>query len=298
MIAMTRLHADQIDVDVATVARLVAAQFPAWAGLAVRRVPSGGTDNAVYRLGGDLAVRMPLRAATADGVLKEARWVPVLAPYLTLDVPAVVAIGEPGEGCPVPWTVVRWLPGRDALAAPPGPGVGRALAGFVAELHAIDTAGAPPPLSAGFTRGGPLASRDAVFRDYLARCGDLLDVPRVAAVWARALAAPPWDGPPVWLHADLLPANLLVRDGRLAGVLDFGTVCTGDPAYDVTAAWHLPDPAQRRDFLELVGPDEATIARARGLVASFAAIALPYYIDTNPTMVTTARTALAAVLRD
>jgi aminoglycoside phosphotransferase (APT) family kinase protein len=173
---------------------------------------------------------------------------------------------------------------------------GRALAGFVAELHGIDTSTAPAPMSDGFSRGGPLAARDAAFHERLADCDGLLDVPRAAAVWAEALAAPPWAGPPVWLHADLLPSNLLIRAGRLAGILDFGCLCTGDPAYDITAAWHCPDPHERRDFLTTLAPDPATITRARGLVVLFATGALPYYRDTNPTMVTIARTGLTAAL--
>jgi aminoglycoside phosphotransferase (APT) family kinase protein len=120
----------------------------------------------------------------------------------------------------------------------------------------------------------------------------------VAAVWEQALHAPGWAGRPVWLHADLLPGNLLVRDGRLAGVLDFGMVCTGDPAYDVTAAWHVFDAASRPVFLDLVGADGPTRARARGLVVSGGVIALPYYLHTNPAMIATARTGIQAVLTD
>jgi aminoglycoside phosphotransferase (APT) family kinase protein len=295
-----RLHADEVDIDAALAARLIAEQLPSYAGLPLRRIASGGTDNAVFRLGAELAVRMPLRPGAVDGVRKEVRWLPVLAPHLTLPIPEVVAIGEPGAGYPFPWAVLRWLPGRDALTAPfrsladTAVGLGR----FVAELQSIDMAGAPPPGAEGFSRGLPIAGRDAVFRAALARCDGLVDVARVAAIWDDALSAPPWNGPPVWLHADLIPGNLLVRDGRLAGILDFGTMATGDPAYDVTPAWHLLDPANRRTFLDLVGADAATCRRARGLVVSGGVIALPYYLDSNPAMVATARHGIAAVLSD
>jgi aminoglycoside phosphotransferase (APT) family kinase protein len=132
----------------------------------------------------------------------------------------------------------------------------------------------------------------------VARGDGLIDVERLAAVWDEALRAPGWAGRPVWLHADLLPGNLLVRDGRLAGVLDFGTICTGDPAYDVTAAWHVLDADSRPAFLDLVGADGPTRARARGLVVSGGVIALPYYQHTNPAMIATARTGIQAVLTD
>jgi aminoglycoside phosphotransferase (APT) family kinase protein len=292
----SRLHADQVDIDESVARRLIAAQLPRYAALPLHRVPSGGTENAVFRLGSALALRMPLTPGAVGGLLNEVRWLPVVGPHLPLDVPEVVATGEPGEGYPFPWAVLTWLPGEDASS-------GRfrsltetasALGRFVAAMRAIDATEGPG--SAG--RGGPLARREAAFRSALARCAGLLDVGRVAAVWDDALAAPPWTGPPVWLHADLLPGNLLVRDGRLAGVLDFGTVATGDPAYDVTPAWQVLDPASRPAFLDLVGADEPTRRRARGLVVSGGVIALPYYLHTNPAMVAVARDGIDAVLAD
>lgn len=200
--------------------------------------------------------------------------------------------GQDPKGYPFPWAVRTWLPGEDALS-------GRfrslvdtatALGRFVAELRSIDATDGPVG-----GRGGPLVRRDGEFRSALSQCDGLLDVGRAAAVWDDALAAPPWDGPPVWLHADLIPGNLLVREGRLAGVLDFGTVTTGDPAYDVTAAWHILGGASRPAFLDLVGADEPTRRRARGLVLSGGVIALPYYLHTNPAMIATARTGIDAV---
>ena len=296
----SRLHEDQVDIDTATVHRLLGGQLPDLAGLPLRQVPSGGTDNAVFRLGDDLAVRMPLRPDAVGGLLKEIRWLPLVAPHLSLDVPEVVAAGAPSGDYPFPWAVVRWLPGEDATTARIDSVRELALtvAGFVAELRAIDMTGAPAPGSAGFGRGGPLAGRDDEFRTALAQCEGLLDVDRVRAVWDDALAAPDWDGPPVWLHADLLPANVLVRDGTVAGILDFGTMAPGDPAYDVTPAWHLLDRDSRAVFRAALDVDEATWRRARGLVVSGGVIALPYYLHTNPTMVAAARRGIGAVLAD
>ncbi|MEP6666151.1 MAG: phosphotransferase, partial [Nocardioidaceae bacterium] len=172
------------------------------------------------------------------------------------------------------------------------------LGRFVAELQGIDMANAPRPGSEGFIRGLPLAGRDSSFRVALAECEDLVDVERVEKVWDDALAAPDWHGPPVWLHGDLIPGNLLVRDGRLAGVLDFGAMSTGDPAYDVTPAWHLLDCDSRPVFRAIVGADEATWCRARGLVVSRGVIGLQYYLNSNPSMVAVARRGIREALAD
>ncbi len=296
----TRMHDNEVDIDVTLAHRLLAEQLPAYLALPLRRVASGGTDNAVFRLGDNLALRMPLQPGAVGGLLKEVRWLPVVAPHLSLDVPEVVTTGGPGAGYPFPWTVVRWLAGDDALTGHLDSmhETAQALGHFVAELQGIDIADAPWPGSEGFVRGLPLVGRDAAFRANLAQCEGLLDVERVAQVWDDALAAPDWRGPPVWLHADLLPGNLLVRGGRLAGVLDFGAMATGDPAYDVTPAWHVLDRASRPVFREIVGADDATWRRARGLVVSGGVIALPYYLHSNPSMVATARRGIAAVLAD
>jgi aminoglycoside phosphotransferase (APT) family kinase protein len=295
-----RLHDDEVPIDARLARRLLMAQLPRYADLPVERVPSGGTENAVFRLGADLALRMPLTPGAVGGLLKEVRWLPVVAPHLTLAVPEVVATGDPGEGYPFPWAVVRWLAGEDALVGNIDSlhDMARTLGGFVAELQAIDMTDAPPPGSEGFVRGGPLVARDAAFRTALARCDDLFDVERVAQIWDDALAAPDWDGAPVWLHADLMPSNLLLRDGRLVGVLDFGAMATGDPAYDVTPAWSLFETDHRQAFREIVGADDATWRRARGLVASGSTLAFPYYLHTNPSMVAMARRGIREVLAD
>jgi aminoglycoside phosphotransferase (APT) family kinase protein len=295
-----RLHVDEVDIDASVAHRLLHEQFPEYAALPLVRVASGGTDNAVLRLGDDLALRMPLTPGAVGGLLKEVRWLPFVAPHLTLPVPEVLATGVPGEGYPFPWAVVRWLDGEDGLSGQIASlsEAARTLGQFVRELQRIDTTDAPLPGSPGFSRGLPIAERDAGLRTTLEQCRDLLDVDRVTEVWDDALAAPDWDGPPVWLHADLLPTNLLVRDGRLAGVLDFGTIATGDPAYDVTPAWHLLDQDTRPLFREIVAADEATWRRARGLVVSGGVIALPYYLHTNPAMVATARRGISEVLGD
>ena len=294
-----RLHDDQVDVDEALAHRLLARRLPHLAGLGLRRVPSAGTDNIIFRLGDDLALRLPMHPGAVDGLRKELRWLPVLSPYLSLEVPAVVATGEPGDGYPFPWAVVRWLEGIDALSGRPDDlgELARTLGGFVRELQGVDgapVAGGEP----GFARGLPVAGRDESVRQSLGQCAGDVDVVAVRAIWDDALTAAPWRGPPVWLHADLLPGNLLLRDGRLAGVLDFGAMASGDPAYDVTPAWHVLDAPSRRVFREVVGVDDATWCRARGLVVAFGVGALAYYRDTNPGMVRTAMRGLTEAVGD
>jgi aminoglycoside phosphotransferase (APT) family kinase protein len=294
------MHVDEVEVDAALVAGMLHTQLPDLAELPIRRVASGGTENAIFRLGDRLALRMPLQQSAVSGLLKEMRWLPVLRPYVRLETPTIVRSGRATSAYPFPWAVVRWLDGEDAMSASVDStlDLAHALADFVADLRSIPAAQLPPPGSEGFTRGGPLRRRDEDFHTALPRCAPVVDVSRVATIWRDALVAPDWDGPPVWLHADLIAPNLLVRDGRLAGVLDFGAMATGDPAYDLIVAWFVLDAAGRRLFLDRVGIDDATCRRARGLVVSQSVIALPYYRDTNPVMVATALRGIAEVLSD
>ena len=252
-------------IDAALVERLVAEQFPQWAGLPVRPVEVDGWDNRTYRLGGELSVRLPSHASYAAAVRKEQRWLPELGPRLPLPVPVPVGHGRPGPGFPHPWTVNRWLPGETAAADRIGSWEEFAadLAGFLVALRGVDARGGPP---AGRTQLPPRR------RPRRVRRGDAR-VPRrsprhcagrrLAAVWDAARASA-WDAAPVWVHGDVAVGNLLVRRGRLAAVLDFGSSAVGDPACDLVIAWtFLPD-AAREVFREAVALDDATWARARG----------------------------------
>jgi aminoglycoside phosphotransferase (APT) family kinase protein len=290
------MHVDEIETDEALVRRLLAAQFPQWAELPIEALPAGGTDNAIYRLGDELAVRLPRRGDWAAGSLdKEFEWLPKLAPLLPFPVPAPVGRGVAGEGYPHEWSIFTWLDGDDATSSPLDlRGAMDDLAELLGALWRIDPAGAPAPGS----RGGSLRPRDEWVRTGIAALGDLIDAPAVTAAWEAALAAPEWDRSPVWVHGDLDLRNLLVAEGRIVGVLDWNLICAGDPACDVKVAWAVLDAETRPVFRELLGIDDATWARARGWALSHALIALPYYLDTYPVIVEQAWRWLAETLSD
>ncbi|MEV4393891.1 aminoglycoside phosphotransferase family protein [Nonomuraea sp. NPDC049607] len=288
-----RMHADEADIDEALVRRLLAAQFPRWAGLPLRRFPSSGTVNAVFRLGDDLAVRLPRVGNGVGDVAKERRWLPLLVPALPVPIPSVLGQGSPGEGFPWPWSVCRWLDGEnpEAGALSDAEALAADVAAFVAALREVDPAGAPDAY-----RGGPLARLDDATRAAIGELDGLIDTAAATAAWKEALSAPGWQGGPVWVHADLMPGNLLVRDGRLSGVIDWGTLGAGDPACDLIPAWNLLPPAAREVFRAALGVDDATWARGRGRALSMALIQLPYYKDTNPAMAANARHVIREVL--
>lgn len=294
------MHADEADIDVTLVARLVAVQFRQWADLPIVPVRSAGTDNALFRFGNDMVVRLP-RVLTATGqVEKEQLWLPRLAPLLPLAIPVPIAKGMPAEGYPWPWSIYRWLDGETATIDRIAD-LGRtatALGDFVAALQQVDAAGGPPPSEQNSFRGGPLSSRDSSTRDAITTLRDTLDVDAVTAAWETALHAPAWKGRDVWLHGDLHAANLLARHGQLSAVIDFGCMGVGDPACDVMVAWTYLSAQTRDAFRAVLSVDDATWARGRGWALSFGLIALPYYQTTNPVLAGIARRAVEEALAD
>ncbi|MGN9839891.1 aminoglycoside phosphotransferase family protein [Nonomuraea sp. H19] len=289
------MHADEIDVTADMVARLIAAQFPQWSGLPIRPVSSTGTVNAMFRLGETMAVRMSRVPWGADDVIAEARWLPRLAPHLPVAVPTPIAEGRPTGEYPWTWMVLDWLdgvnpiPGRparpDALAAD--------LAAFVRAFRTIDLPDGPQAY-----RGGSLAALDAPTRAAIAQLHGVIDTDAATAVWDAALQAPPWDGPPTWVHADLLPGNVLTVDGRLSAVIDFATVGVGDPACDLMVAWNLLPSGARAAFRSAADADDATWTRARGRALSMSLIALPYYRDIDPAVAAPFQHTIDEVLAD
>lgn len=289
------MHEAEVDVDAALVGRLLRAQLPELAGLPVAVVEPWGTDHGLWRLGDELIVRLPRIHWAVGQVEWEATWLPHLAPHLPVAVPAPVAVGEPGEGYPFPWAVHRWIPGDGAALDRMDDPVAFAhdLAHVVRRLRAVPTDGGDGPAAGG--RALPLADYDRATRLAIASAGHLVDAAAATAVWEEALAAPPHPGPPVWVHGDL-EGNCLVRDGRLTGLVDWGSAGTGDPAVDVQVVWSpLFTPASRRAFLDDLGVDDATLARSRGAAVNQACAALPYYLRTYPLIVERSRHKLAAL---
>ena len=293
----TRMHADEVVTDAALVRRMIAGQFPQWSDRAIELVVSYGTDHDIYRLGDDLVARLPRIAWATDQAAKEAIWLPRLAPYLPLALPAPVAMGHPAEGYPFDWSVCTWLPGENANGTIDDLDQAAVdLAAFVVAMRRIDTTGAPPRPPHG--RGGPLAESDDQVRRSVAELGNRIDGAAALHSWQESLNAPVWDGPEVWVHGDLLPGNLLVTDGRLSGVIDFGGLNVGDPACDLQPAWNVFGGGSRARFRAELHVDEASWLRGRGWALSQAVSALPYYWETNPGMIRQASRALAQLLTD
>ena len=291
------MHADDVLTDATQVRRLVAAQFPEWADLPLTPVAEFGTDHWLYRLGDDLVVRMPRIGWAVDQAESDQRWLPVLAPYLPLAVSEPVALGQPGEGYPYPWLVVRWLPGENPRAD--NVDLAQAavdLAEFVVALQKIDPAGGPK--ATGTSRGVPLENLRRTVDDHLDILRGEIDESLARKVFELGVEAEPWPGDGVWLHGDLQAGNLLVRNRRLTAVIDFGCLAVGDPAPDYAPAWSLFTGESRRIFRERSGVDDATWARARAWTMIPALTGLPYYRDTVPAFAEMARYRLGQVLAD
>jgi aminoglycoside phosphotransferase (APT) family kinase protein len=288
------MHADEVATDAGLVRRLLRSQHPQWAELPIERVASAGTDNAMYRLGDELAVRLPRIHWAVENVAKERKWLPVLAPQLPLAVPLPVAAGEPEAEFPYPWGIVQWLPGELATLERLGDPIRAAhdLAHFVRALQRIDATGGPH-----HKRGRPLRRADAAVRAAIAALRGEVDAEALTKAWNRALAAPDYAGPPRWFHGDLAYLNLLAQDGELTGVIDWGTCGVGDPAIETIIAWNLFPPPARAAYRAALDVDDAMWERGKGWVLT-TVIGVPYYRDSNPTLVATQIRGINAVLAE
>ena len=289
------MHADELHTDVSLVRRLLAGQFPEWADLPIERVPSSGTDNALYRLGDELVVRLPRIEWATGQVEKDSTWLPRLAPLLPFTVPELLAPGVPAEGYPWTWGVYRWLAGEnpDVGAIEDPEALARDVGRFVVAVRSLQLEGGPPG-----SRAMPLAIRDASTRAAIGELEGVLDIEAVAAVWEEALLVRGWTGPPQWTHGDLLRGNLLLADGRLTAVIDWSLLGVGDPACDLIVAWSVLPAEVRSVFRSVVDVDDATWLRGRGWALSVALIQLPYYKETNVELAANARHVIGAVLAD
>ena len=289
-----KMHNEEVHIDAALVRRLVAEQFPRWADLPIRAVRSTATVNAIYRLGHQLYARLPRVEEWARDLDKEWRWLPTLAPRLSLRVPEPVAKGQPAGSYPFSWAIYRWIEGQpyadeivdDEYQA------ARDLAQFIVELRRIDPVGAP--------RGGrkPLRELDLATRAAIESAHGVIDSDAAIVAWEGALRAPAWRGTLVWIHGDLLRPNVLVHGGRLCAVIDFGGAGVGDPAADVISAWSVFGHAGRRAFRDSLDVDDGTWNRARGFALHQAAMIIPYYAETNPGFVALAKRTVEEVIAD
>ncbi|MGH3124730.1 MAG: aminoglycoside phosphotransferase family protein [Streptosporangiaceae bacterium] len=302
--AVNRMPAADVEVSADLVRRLLAGQHPDLARLPVEFL-ANGWDNELYRVGDGLVARLPRRALGAQIIKNEQRWLPGLAPRLPLPIPSPERTGVPACGYPYSWSVVPYLPGVPAAQASSfdPAAAAAAVGGFLGALHAPAPADAP----ANPFRGVPLAERAGTFAANLARLTgqaghDRAERDTVLRIWDAALAAPGYDGPPVWLHGDLHPANVLVNDGQVSGVIDFGDITAGDPASDLSVAWMLLPPGGQAGFWSAChatgcGASDALQARARGWALNFAIVFLAHSQD-NPVLREVGRRTLRTVLED
>jgi aminoglycoside phosphotransferase (APT) family kinase protein len=263
---VTESHQDgRAGIDAALVRRLIAQQFPQWADLPVTPVKIDGWDNRTYRLGTELTARLPTHESYTAAIDKEHEWLPVLAPYLPVAIPEAVAKGSPGEGYPYHWAIRRWIVGETATVENIADldGFARSIAEFILALQSVDATGGPVAGAHSFYRGAPPEYYHDETVEALAVLKGRIDADLAREVWDAALATS-WDRPPVWFHGDIASGNLLVRDGRLSAVIDFGTSGVGDPVCDLVIAYTFFAGDSRETFRAAVGQDRDTWARARG----------------------------------
>ena len=252
-------------ITAALVRRLIAAQFPQWKDLPVTPVKFDGHDNRTYRLGNDMSIRLPTAAGYVAAVAKEAAWLPRLAPALPVAIPSVLGVGKPGERYPFPWSVRGWVEGDTAAHGSIGnmSDFAVSVAELIVALQKCETVGAPLAGEHSWYRGASLRHYDHETKRCLVVLADRIDVEAARGVWEAALATE-YTGPPVWFHGDVAPGNLLVQEGKLTGVIDFGCCGVGDPACDLVIAWTMLSRRSREAFRQTVGQDSATWARSRG----------------------------------
>lgn len=291
----SKMHADEIEITPALAHGLLKAQFPQWSGLPLESIEPAGTDNVMFRLGDSLAVRLPRTERAAQNIEKECHWLPKLAPHLPLPIPTPIKQGQAESGYGLSWVVCNLLPGKN-LSVSRIDNLQQAaidMGHFVSALQQIDAVGGPTN-----KRGLPLSGRDKETRLAIAQLEGVIDVDRATRFWDAILATSQWDGPAKWMHGDLHPGNLLVKDDRVSAVIDFGSCGVGDPAADLMVAWTLLDSESRKVFRSIVKPDDASWARGRGWAFTMGIVAYPYYKDTNPTFAVVAKRAMGEALSD
>ncbi len=292
---MSKMHENELDIDEHLVKKLLADQFPEWAHLPVKRISSSGTDNAIFKFGDDTLIRVPRRADMLDTLQRQEKWVNPMAVHLPLAVPTLIAYGNPQDSFPWHWGIYSWIEG-DNLYNNSTLDLNQAaldLAKFINKLQAFDSTNAPRSW-----RGVTLKSRDAEVRKAIDALKDEIDVQKITDVWNRCISVAEWDKDSVWIHADLLPTNILAQNGKLAGIIDFDGFGVGDPAVDLLPAWSIFTAESRDIFRKQLCVDDATWMRGCGWALSLAIIAIPYYRNTNSVLVAIAHKIIQELLSD
>ena len=294
MINMSKMHANEFNVDLNLVKGLINEQFPEYSMLAISPLNSVGTVNNIYRLGDEFYIRLP-RVMDWIDIDKELKWIPHLASHLTLKIPEPIAMGQPNASYPAKWAIYRWINGSeysDELIHDEGEAA-KDLSNFVNELRAIEV-----PIDAPKAGRSPLLDLNKKTIEAIEAAKDVLDVDRVISAWEDSCQASVWSGHAVWIHADLLRTNLLVNSGRLTAVIDFGSVGVGDPAFDLIPAWSIFSSSGRKIFQYHINENKDTWLRARGYALHQALLIIPYYRETFPKFVNHAKKTINEILQD
>ncbi len=278
---------------------LIASQFPAWSHLPLKKIDSAGTDNSMYRLGDEMAVRFPVSVSAAEQVAKEQSWLPKLSSF-AVAIPVIIGAGRPTNEFPLPWSVVNWIEGKDAASDVISDWLTMAddLGQFVRAFRGQNISGAPAAGKHNGFRGTALINLDQVARNAMNALEDIFDKACLLKIWEQALGVEPWAGSPVWIHGDIHAANIVVQNGSIAGIIDFGLMGVGDPACDLALAWSLLPTHARDVFRTAANVDEPTWQRGKGWGLYIGVIALSYYRERNAILSGIAETAIQAVIED
>ena len=281
-------------------ATLLRTQFPQWARLAISEVASAGTDNAIYRLGPNLVARLPRNPGSVPALLKEQTWLPALDGKLPAIIPHLVARGEPSAEFPAPWSIYGWIKGKTYSegAVADWTAFVDDLADFIQALQRCDAANAPAPGQHNFGRGAPLATRERRVQAAIEATAARFDAKTILAIWTEDSSVPAWNGPLRWLHGDLHAQNILLANGRLHAIIDFGCLGAGDPACELAVAWRLLPGHARERFRHALNPDTATWRRARAWALSISLMEVQAYATTNPVLTAIAARTIEEVLKD
>lgn len=267
-----------LKIDVDLVSKLINSQFPQWSDLEIKPVEKSGNDNRTFHLGKSMSVRLPSEEAYVPQVEKEQKWLPILAKHLSIPIPETLAKGEPSEYYPYPWSINKWLDGETLTLENINDlnQFANDLGKFLVELQSMDASGGPQAGEHNFYRGGDIAVYDDECRAAINNNIHIFDKDLLKEIWELALASK-WSGEPVWIHGDIAPGNILVKDGRLCALIDFGIMGVGDPSCDAAMAWTFFDDSSRKTFKNALNFDQETWNRARGWALWKALITYDYH---------------------